>query len=350
MKRALLLFFLFCLPGVAAFGVSPAALEFPEVIAGEEVTAELLLSSPFTEEWDVVIDADEWYAFSPSQPVVSLGAPVALQVTLRVPEDAPPGTFSDDIQFSYIPRDEAGEKRSLLQQQLFVPVRVDVASEAVVACVIGGLRFSPTVEGGESVLSYSIRNTGTASFSPTIETDIGDWSQDRVRPGGVLRGSRVVTVDFSPGRYLLLVEACGQREFVPLEVRSVVQLAGVVEEIVVNERNSSLKPVSAVFRNDGDTVVNARLAGTVVDAQDGRVLAVLDGDSVRVLPGQRVTLEEFIDLEEDFVVRARVLYAGESSEEFEVLYEQPEQADTLSLLPLFVAIIVILVFLIWRRK
>jgi len=351
--------FVLLLPAAYGFGVSPAVLELAQTVPGGSAEGTVLLSSPFDDSWEVSVTGSEWLTVEPKVVAVRKGSPVTIRVRMAVPYDAAPGVIEQYLQFEYRPNTFIGEKSSAIEQRLRIPVTSEVTGSYTVSCVVGGVQLPAFEEGRSGVLTYSIKNTGSIRVSPEFTLEIGGytktWEQEVVLPTATQQGRVVVLPTLPVGAYVatLSVPSCGYEEEIPVGVlpQGTGQYSGRIEEVIVPEVvTGEPTRVSAVFNNDGDSVVTAKLTGVVV-TQEGTLLAVIDSDSLQVLPQQSVTLEDFVNIPPgDNIVRVKVLYEGIVSEEYEVLVSGAVK-EKKSFLPfVFGGIIFVLLLLILRKR
>lgn len=199
----LLLLALTCWPGapVQAAGVllSPAAISWPQALAGADYTQVLYLAAPADAGriYGVAFEAGgaegRWISFATadlaptSRATLALeaGATLAVQVHVAVPATAALGTYAGRITVADATPPAASATPAAgpaVSLQASVPVTVTVVGVRTVSGVVSSIRTDEVAEAGSDFhVLVRFRNTGTVEASPDVAVDVSS--------GGVLARS-----------------------------------------------------------------------------------------------------------------------------------------------------------------
>lgn len=355
-----LIIFSLCLlliPSVIAFGVSPGDINFGLVSPGGYSEASLLISSIYEEPVGVVIKADrDWFVYS--KIFVDKNNPANLVLGFEVPDDLSSGSYKGTIDFYFEPDGAVIKgKTAKLLNVISVPYSFTVLREEIKSCIIGGISLTPSETNGAIQFSASIKNTGTVRINPRINLDFEkdyfeSWFAEEILPTQTKKIIHSFDHPLPPGIYnLSVVTDCGSSNLT-YEVFEANSLSydGSYEDVEVINLSYAI-PLEATFINDGESAVYAKLVGTVYDGET--IVALIEGDSLLVSPGERVTLDAYVDLPrtEDYLIRSKVVYEGFSTSEKEIIVDAIE-VDSYNYLGIYIIafIVVLLLILIVYKK
>ncbi len=335
---------------VTALGVSPARIRFADVLPGGYAETSVLVSNP--KEMPILLllsfkgEGAEWYAAEPAEVTIPSKSSARIALTISPPPDAEPRSHDAKLHLTATPIiDDAPGNR--LAISLEAPLSLEIVGEDRPSCVVGGLSL-PALEPGLTIRgSYRVKNDGNVRMTPRGVLVLTDAAGDILFRADILGDEVLPTTTteqlfsfehrLAEGEYLasLNLNACGAAD-ARFSVVAPGTLApgtflGLVAETNGPILSSENVPISARFRNTGGRIVPISFSGVV--EQEGRILRLLETETLLVAPSEEVRLESFFVPSEPgvYTIRGSLVWEDRRSEERSITLQvlpSPEGEET----------------------
>lgn len=336
--------------GGGGFGAAPSHLAYGGVVRGEPITRTLTLQNGGDAPADVVLAAVDgighWLDL-PREPLhVAPASALRVDLTLRVPQDAPNADYGGNVTATQTPRHNVSSGSGV---NVALAVRIGLAATLggpqVVDLRAGELAVEPAEAGQPLLVRLVVENHGNVRASPRLAvTLLGpdgrqahgvDVPLDAVSPGGSRNLTARVPHALPSGQYRLeaqlldgtlqlvlpgllveVLEAGSLRrrgEMGPLSTLSL--------DREPNHRLPAGKPflLRAPFRNVGEVEVEAVFRGSLL--RDGDVVRSLETLPRAFAPGEAGDIELMLDglTPGTYAVRGRVEFDGRVTPDHETV-------------------------------
>lgn len=366
-------------------GVNRARLNYENVLRGGYSEQEIVVTmgSPIDIQvfFEARGDVADWIRFEPEEDylVVNENNPGEITVIVEPPEDARVDVYSATI---LITTGSLGEITSQMGTNVVVAFEVDVkiniTDTQIISCTAGGISFS-TVEIGEAnILNAKIRNTGNVRIRPVFDLNVYSQMRDSLvkeftyrHPDDIIptKSQNIeseINLGLEPGQYWAEITepVCGTTALVTFSVLERGEISDEGELSILRTstwaETNEIVPITAVFKNDGVRTVSAQFKGII--SKEGRIVEVIESDSVDVSPGDEVNLEMFYTAKElgQYRVSGRVHYNNKVTFERGTIINVNEEGVVVSnssgvdSVTLFFSIVIVvmtlLIFLILRKE
>ncbi len=316
----------------AAIGVSPAQIDFSNVLKGGYAERRFTVSTDSQEPLfgHLLLDGDikEWISFPENNSAfnATVNSPAIITVIIQPPQDIPIGKYSGNIiavgesigSFS-------GRAGSVIQTSAALAASVEITGDEIRECKGGAFQFQDVERGKPLELWVTIENNGNVRISPFISYELFDQERENLVDSEDLQSPEILPTQTR--RFFLNVpntlgtdqywatieipecESEGLVTFSVLEKGEIADQGTLVELRTVTEASTyETVPVTASFINYGQRVVTAYFKGTVT--LNGKILNVIESDKLAVEPGQNAELQAFFTPEKagKYEITGRVIY------------------------------------------
>ncbi|MCX6710606.1 MAG: hypothetical protein NTZ02_00775, partial [Candidatus Woesearchaeota archaeon] len=293
---------LFSSSSIATLGVSPAILNFPNMLRGgffqREITISTL-SDSMVVDLTAFGDIAPWINFSNNSIPITPNQPVAVYVTVRPPSDLANGNYSGYITVTRRSANASGQitgMGNVVIMSIKVPVNVEITDRQIIGCTAYSFSVDSVEQNNPSKLHLTIRNEGNVRISPLIKIDIWDREQQNIvkffdfttqslLPSLEQQFEFPLPVEDLPlGQYWADISAdeCHSSDVVTFDILEKGALSSIGKLIQITNPPwisvGQTAKIDAVFRNEGKKDVTARFQGTV--SYNGQIVSVLESDAV----------------------------------------------------------------------
>ncbi|MBR9677099.1 hypothetical protein GOV04_03090 [Candidatus Woesearchaeota archaeon] len=374
----LLIFFTSTVYGIG-LGVSPASLHYRNVLKGGYAQDQLAISTDTSDNLTILYElkgsVTDWISFEPSlddieNVVISADKPLFLQVIVQPPQDIQTGNYTGELKIitQQKPQFESG-MGSAIRAAFLIKITVEITGEQIVSCTIGGVELKDSEIDQLTSFFATLNNKGNVRLNPEVTLQVWDQLQENIvhtqrfnleqtLPTTTKTTERLLDHSLDIGQYWvdIVVGECGYTGLQTFSVLDRGQLSDFGELIRIENPPWALTydvvPISAVFKNKGDTSVSARFRGTVT--YNTRVVEILESDELLVRPKETVRLDDFFEplAVGQYFISGRVVYNNKLTYEKGAVLNVNlgEKPTNTTLLITLVLVIVILVLLILIRK
>lgn len=296
-------------------GISPGVLSYKNVLKGGYSQQSLVVSSfmpqNLTVNFEMGGDIKDWIVIDENitNMTLSTNTPRQLKVKIFPPIDTANGEYTGSIRIitDKIVDPETGIGSSI-KAAFLVRINVLVTGDQIVACSGGGLGISDVEINYPLVISTSVTNEGNVRMSPVVFVDIWDKYQKEIVYSGSVNLDSILPTEVSTSTKELLADLPEDQYWAEIKVPdcqvsstitfNVVEKGGISDkgELVRVENkpwalSDEIIPITAFFRNDGGRTVSAKFKGEIL--YNGKVVKVIDTDSLDAAPGEIVSLQSF---------------------------------------------------------
>ncbi|MFC1647969.1 hypothetical protein ACFL1B_00780 [Nanoarchaeota archaeon] len=337
-KLLLLLVLLLLIPNATAIalGVNKAGMNFRNVLKGgyaeDVVTATTDTPNLLELNYEIVGDIADWVTLMPSnesQWVFSSQSALRITVIVQPPPDTANGIYTGEVRLltGAFARTE-GQYGSAVHASFAVKLSVEITGEEILACTAGGFELLDTETGYPLQVHASVKNNGNVQVLPVFDIDVWDQYKTKlVMSTQVAVDQRILPTrqqsyvqtfehELPLGQYWANIKepTCGDNHVVTF---SVLELGGISDQgelIRIDNQawaeTEDIVRIAAIFKNKGRRVVSAKFKGTI--ERDGKVIEVIDTDTLNVLPQRTTELETFFNPTEPgrYTVKGHVIYNG----------------------------------------
>lgn len=358
-------------------GVSPATINFEEVLRGGYAERSVLISVDSTEEIEITAtkwgDVADWINISESDFVTTRNSPYSLLVSVNPPEDVPNGNYTGFVRIMTAGLGEGveGHAVGIVRSSLDLAVNIQIIDTEVVRCRASDFEVSSVEEGDDIIFKMSVENNGNIRLNPRVAIDI--WDQDQT--------SIVETIDFSEVEILPTTEEeilirvpsgsydvsqywadvsvvdCFAQKLMTFDVleEGALKADGILLRILSKEkaRVDENVPIEVTFKNVGQKEVRAQFIGKV--SKGGNLVQNLESREISVLIGDIGEYNLFFTPTETgrYVIDGRVFYDSKKTFEKSFVVEVVREgggAFPYLLILLYLVVIGIIGFLIFRIR
>lgn len=327
------------------FGVTPVRLDFtnPGLIRGGGSEGSLRIQNWFSEATEVTVTPQgpmaDWITFDPAPPfIVPADSSRPLLVKVAVPENVENGDYSGLLKIRATGTEQPDGSGAAISVEVVPAIKIKVGGEQILRFAAEKVGIQDVNDGSAVALNADVMNRGNVASAPSFHILVKDAAGttvvdkpvtgDAVAPGSRASQSIPLESALNPGLYTatatLMNAMDGTASFEKLEFRILPQgmIAGSDESQVSGEfvgatvepRNANVGEIAAVvaqFRNTGPVEIrDAKLTAEIF--RDGRRVAVVTSDALRIPAGGMVDLEAFYTptASGDHVANAYVTYDG----------------------------------------
>lgn len=371
----LVLLFSFTLVSAANLGISPAKINFDNVLRGGYAKGSVSIvidsENPMTVEVEPTGDIASWLNTSEKYFNISVESPHYLSINLDVPEDIPNGNYTGYIQVKIYSSSsvEDGHIVGKIESNVKLKTTVEVVDIELTDCRVSNTQISDVEKGDKTILTLDIENNGNVRISPTITTNI--WNSDQTK---IIQTSNLSTEEIFPttrqkftfelnteelsiDQYWLDVGVpkCSYSSVKTFDIleEGTLSAKGVILEII-SERNAvvgEIIPINVGFKNIGEKSVTAKFLGEI--SRDGKVVKILESDEIEV---QKSNVEEFKlyftpESRGNYTISGRVYYEGKRTYEKSLKISASSKSSSKGIVYSILTIVMIaLIYGIYREK
>ncbi|PIN72741.1 hypothetical protein COV21_01210 [Candidatus Woesearchaeota archaeon CG10_big_fil_rev_8_21_14_0_10_45_5] len=323
---------LFSSSAIATLGVSPATLNFPNMLRAGFSQRAILIS---TLSDSMIVDLTpggniaSWINFSENGIAVAPNSPKSVYAMIRPQNDIANGNYSGYITVTRRSANASGQitgMGNVVIMSIKVPVNVEITDRQIIGCTAYSFSVDSVEQNNPSKLRLTIRNEGNVRISPAVKIDIWDREQQNivkffdfttqsVLPSIEQQFEFPLPVENLPlGQYWADISAgeCHSSDVVTFDIlekgalSSMGRLIQITNPPWISVRQTA--KIDAVFRNEGKKDVTARFKGTI--SYNGQIVSVLESDAVAVPVGQTLSLTTYFKPEQPgrYVIEGKVYY------------------------------------------
>ncbi len=369
----------------ALLGVNRVSLTYNDVLRGGYAEDNVIVTIGSEESIPVFYEAKgdiaDWIRFNPLEGpmLVNANNNGKLKIIVEPPSDARVGKYIGKV---LITTGSLGQVESSMGTNVEVAfeikIEVIVSDTQILSCNSGGFEIKDSEIGDPVEFSATVLNNGNVRIKPLIEFRIFDQFQenellkttylakDEVLPTTSKEITDMLKLNLSEGQFwieMICPECSGDGALMTF---SILEKGGIsdVGEFVKFENEAwantgELIPITAYFRNRGERSVLAQFKGTI--SKDGKIVQLLESDSITVAPQDTVPIEMFFKPDEmgQYKINGRVFYNNKITfQKGSVININPSsssknQNNEILLSIVFTIIIIViafLLFLIIRKK
>lgn len=328
----LFLFSMNFVSAVVSVGVSPANVNFKQVLRGGYAERYTTLTVDSDEiinvEFEPRGDISDWIGF-PKQVNIS-GSPERILITVEPPSYTPNGNYTGFLRVytSALGSVDDGEGKAtgFVRAVVDIAISVEVTDTEILSCGANGFSVNSVEQGDDLVVDFNFINSGNIRLRPQATIDIWDQGQIEIVKSVDLTGEdvlptkqgevefRISSDDLDLGQYWMDVNVpdCFSSDTLTFDVlaQGALRSKGTllrIEAPFAAETGETL-PITAFFQNVGEKEVNAKFEGKIT--RDGKIIQLLESDEQRVSINEITTIPFFFTPEETgtYIASGRVLY------------------------------------------
>ncbi|MEM5814662.1 MAG: hypothetical protein QXD77_02500 [Candidatus Aenigmatarchaeota archaeon] len=308
----------------AGVGLSPASVEFKNMLRGGYSELYLTVSNPTTEDTTVTVGAEgelkDWLYVEPSAFNMSGVSYKVVKVIARPPDSVPNGYYRGRVLVvskPILPPEMAGGSTISVASVVSADASVEISDLQMVRYNVEGVNVPDTEECRPILIYENLRNTGNVNVTPKFNVEISgktsgtvvqtyDYASDAILP--TQKSNVLLRVPYSigqfkcipVGRYSAQIKAyagdsvmdTSNLDFTIYE-RGALTVAGEIIELNA-PRNVTLGEVvkiNALFKNTGQIAVSAKLKAEIYEG--GRLVDTVSSDQKEVAAGGTDTLTAY---------------------------------------------------------
>lgn len=349
-KRILLCLILFVIGFVSAanIGISPASLNFNNVMRGGYSESSFMVSCDSESLMNVSFESygeiSEWINYSDDFLLINSGKMEELKVWVVPPVDIPNGNYTGYLRVrSSSNNDELeGHAVGIIQSTIDLKINVVVTDDEIKKCVASDFSVMSSEKGEDIIFSFNIKNNGNILISPKVFLNIFDDEKIEMLKnkefiaGGISPTKkehfefRVNSNDLDISQYWteISVPECEGSDLLTFDIlkEGMIQSKGVLLNILMNKNGKvgEVVPIEIGFKNTGDKDVFAKFLGTV--SFDGEIVSYLESDEIEVQRGKISKFNLHFNPEKKgrYIVSGKVIYNGKRT------YEKSSSVEILS--------------------
>ena len=324
---------LFPLVSAANIGVSPARINFDDVLRGgfsqRKITITVDSNNPIQVELKPRGEIKDWLNFT-KKANVSKNSPYRLPISVSPPSDIPNGNYSGFLRLSTSTLGDAkeGHATGIVKTTLDLVINVRITDIEEINCKASSFKVESAEKGDPILFSMDVDNTGNVRLSPRVKVDI--WNQEKTRvvkekdtSSGDIRPTQeekilieIPSSDLEIGQYWAEVSAvdCYNTQTLTFDIleEGALKAEGKLKNIVAKPwaKEKETIPIKVKFENTGEQSIRSQFRGEV--SLGDKVINLLESRERLVLTGDSKTFEFYFTPQEEgrYVVSGRVFYSG----------------------------------------
>ena len=329
---ALLVFMSFQV-SAANIGVSPANIDFKDVLRGGYAERPIIVTIDSIEPIKAAItsrgDISEWISLSKDNFETSKGSPSQLMISVSPPIDTPNGIYSGfaTIQIEKLGEGGLGFATGLVIPALDVYITVQVTDQEFISCKATSFEVTTIEEGSDMIFSLDILNSGNIRLSPEVTFDI--WDQESIN---LIREEKFSDVEIVPtkkesllikipsegldiGQYWVDVSVpdCYISQTLTFDILEIGALRsfGTLEQIIVVPWADidEIIGIVANFKNTGEKPLDARFEGKIT--YNNKIIQLIKSEEPLFVPMDEQSNFQFYFTPKKsgkYVISGRVFY------------------------------------------
>jgi hypothetical protein len=298
--------FLFIFKAVLAvnLGISPASVDFPNVLRGGYSERWIVISAdsdrPILAEVDTLGDIKEWINFSVQVFNVSKGNPYYLKVSVIPPLDTPNGNYTGFLRVKTGDMGSGVEDHfvGIVKSTLNLKISLIVTDIESLECSVSSLSVDSAEQGDDILFHADISNNGNVKLRPNV--NIGLWDQEQISKVGNFEFHLDEILPTTKANFTLRVKSSGLEigqywaEFLSRECyfsqtltfdilkEGALKASGILSGIATKKSAQLGETVLllAKFKNTGEKEIDAQFKGQI--SKDGKIVQILDSEKVNV--------------------------------------------------------------------
>jgi hypothetical protein len=328
-----LVVFISSLVSAANIGVSPANINFKNVLRGGYAERPITLTIDAPELVDVTLgtwgEVKDWITLSDTKVKVSKGSPTRIIVSINPPNDTPNGNYSGFVRINISKLSEGieGAASSSIIPTLDLAVNVEIVDRQIVECKASEFKIFSAEEGEEIIFTAKISNEGNIRFYPKINFKI--WDQESINLVKDLTydeiqiiptqekefNIRIPSKGLQIGQYWVDVSAieCFNQQTLTFDVleEGALRAEGLLESIIVIPWAdiNDIVPINISFKNTGEKPLDARFSGKIMSKN--KIIQLLESDKDIFVPTSSQENFQFYFTPKEagrYVISGRVFY------------------------------------------
>jgi len=343
-KQRIMLFFvvfafLFCFNFISSvnLGVSPASIEFREVLRGGYSERGIVISVDSEDFVGVEIDPrgdiEGWLNFSAVSFNVSKNNPYYLTISIVPPVDMPNGNYSGFVRIKTSALGTGVEDHAVgvVRSTLDLTVRVQITDVEIRDCVVSSIDVVSAEQGEDVVFNAKILNNGNVRLNPSISIDVWDPEQTFIVQSENFIGESVLPTRV--GNFSVEVSSknleinqywadffavdCYHSQALTFDVleKGALSASGVLSEIMTMEsiEVKETAPIVVKFENTGEKSVDAQFKGKIT--RGGKIIQILESEKTLVPVSSFNDFTFYFTPEKagKYIISGRVFFSGKKT-------------------------------------
>lgn len=373
----IVIIYLINLANAANIGISPASIEFKNVLRGGYSEKNLIISAdsedPIIIELSTRGEISKWINFSDNNFSVSKSKLGNIKLYLNPPSDVENGNYSGFVRVitSSLGQNVENHAVGVIKSALELYISVEIIDREIVICSIKNLEALDTEKGDDIIFSFDFVNNGNVRIKPYSNIKIYDqdeisivqeeeFNSPEVLPS---REEKVVlrmkSDDLTLGQYFIdiLLPDCYVSEKISLDILApgALKADGSIIGIVHNKtaQAGDTVPIKIIFRNTGQKEIDAKFKGKIMSGD--KIVQVLDSEEMKIPINQDDFFNFYFTPTKSgrYVISGRVYYSGkktfEASSILEVLSVKSNLRSIL-MIGIYLLLLTVIGFLFFKIK
>ncbi|MCK5450082.1 hypothetical protein KAI32_04395 [Candidatus Pacearchaeota archaeon] len=346
-----LLIFLCTFASATNVGVSPANINFKNVLRGGYAERPIIVTIDTLNSTDATItsrgEISSWLQFSQTNFSVSKDKAFQLMLSVTPPTDIPNGNYTGfvTVKSSKLASSKEGYVTGIVIPVLDVFIKVQVTDQELIACRASNFKVTSVEQGDDIIFELDVLNEGNIRLSPKITFDIWDqsstvivkqfeFSDTEIAPTQKDRLLiKIPSSGMELGQYWVDISAvdCYNSQTLTFDIleEGALRAAGVLEKITVSPWADidEIVPIFASFKNTGEKPLDAKFKGQITFKN--KIIQLLESDEELYVPIDNSSNFQFYFTPKDagkYIISGKVFYDNKRTyEQSAVLNVKPEQ-------------------------
>jgi hypothetical protein len=297
----------------AAVGISPARLEFANVLragyAEKTFTVSTDSEEPLFGHLEATGAIKDWIHFPENISTFNAtsASPARITMIIMPPSDTPLGRYAGQlIAVGDSVGSLSGRAGSVIQTSVAMSLSAEITGEEIRNCKAGAFQFQDAERGKPLELWATVENSGNVRISPLVSYELSDQQRENDIESRELQSPEILPTQsrrfflqspntLETGQYWVTIKMpeCNSEGLVTFSVVEKGEIAdqgNLVELRIQQEANTyETVPVTASFINKGQRVVTAYFKGTA--KLNGKIVGVIESEKLDVAPGKNAELQ-----------------------------------------------------------
>jgi len=341
-------------------GLSPASVDFEDMVRGGYAERYITVSNPTDEMTTVTVgtegDISGWATAEPQMFNLSGISYRIVKIIVRPPSSIPNGVYSGRmlvVAKPYVPPEMSSGSSVSVASVIMASVSVEISDLQMLSYKVENVRMPDTEECRPILVYFSLRNTGNVNVTPRFDAEIisksnGETVQKYSEKGSSILPTQALShslrIPYKMEQFKCVPEGLYRAHIVSytdsgsimdtsdLDIRiyprGTLTVGGEIMSLEVpnNVTQGDVIKINALFKNTGEIPVMAKLKAEVYSG--GRLVDTVSSEQIEVGPGSVVSLPAYYTPSGGgkYKILASVIFEEKSTEtvqaEVEVLWPQ----------------------------
>ncbi len=314
-------------------GISPAKINFKNVLRGGYSERTIIISTDSTKKIPVKItprgEIMQWLNFSATKFNVSKNSPYLLKISVSPPSDMPNGNYTGYLRVEMDQSTgtiEENKATSIVLPVIDLFINIEITDQEYFECIASNFKVNSTEQGEDIVFSEKIKNLGNTRIHPQIKIDIWDSNQIEILKSQTFTSEEIkpttekqINLKMSSkglkiGQYWAEVSVmdCYASQLLTFDIleTGALRADGILNSIVSNPwitaGDTSL--IEAMFTNTGEKEVEARFKGKIIFGD--KTTQILESEKTNVPIGKSTQFQFYFTPKKPgrYIISGRVFY------------------------------------------